>query len=732
MDSRREEYSRNDEITGNLENGLLCETCAQSLELDDARAGGVRTISPKNGKAVFSFPTRDYVNCVENGTQSEPRLVTLPLLPELSDECRFCCKVKAEFDKAYGPFDSWQSPMQQASFQVQYKWARKEDFFDHDGDTYDSLNKLELTLHHPSHKDKIVQFYVAASSLDPCREWLGITKIPLEEKSEFTERKAIVVQDWVNKCALNSECSRISEFFHSFFVPSRLLDIGSRDSNDNFIKLIDTETSDLLYDAPFLRYICLSYCWGKDGKLLRTTTENMKQYKERISIDSSMPLVFRDAISVTRKLGIRYLWIDALCIIQDGDHGQDWAEQSTMMGDVFAHAWMTIAAAVPSSCHESLFHPRYNNSIEVGFKSSINPKISGDLTIILTPCGSSLLNNDMQNSRWNSRGWVWQEQRLSQRLLVFGKYMLRLRCHSRDFTEDDEHHMYWLPTESAFFTDDLKHWSVIALEYSKRQLTNPGDRLAAISGFVKLLTKRNKHTGKQVKYLAGIWLSPDIPLGRQLLTIESAPSLSYYELLEKHANPQRYLAPSWSWVSFNASNYLRPRISDKISFKLADYNIEPLSRTSDATVAIKPGSSISLSGRLRNHPWTSVERDYAPKLELSEINGHKRCSITYFNRVADDQNERAPGARLNSSTRYFIDWIASSEDFGGRIIDSKLKIFLLYEDNKNSECSAQGLLLFPVEGNGSESLVYRRVGCFITYGPWNSSDWGKYFEVTII
>ncbi|KAF5870514.1 putative heterokaryon incompatibility protein [Botrytis fragariae] len=131
---------------------------------------------PKNGKAKLVFPTRNYH---PGGTSDEHRLVTPSLLPELSDECIFCCKIKTELSNAFRKSDSWQLSVEQTSSQVQYV----------------CLEKLELTLPRASYESKRVRFYVAVSSLDLCLEWPRIKKIPPEGESSFTKRKTTIVKD---------------------------------------------------------------------------------------------------------------------------------------------------------------------------------------------------------------------------------------------------------------------------------------------------------------------------------------------------------------------------------------------------------------------------------------------------------------------------------------------------------------------------------------------------------
>ncbi|KAF7941887.1 uncharacterized protein EAE97_006724 [Botrytis byssoidea] len=86
MDSRRQEYSGRDGITASTENDLLCETCAQSLKSDDAFPGSTLSTSPEDGKARLHSLTKKYQSYIVGSAQSEPRSVTLPLLPELSDD----------------------------------------------------------------------------------------------------------------------------------------------------------------------------------------------------------------------------------------------------------------------------------------------------------------------------------------------------------------------------------------------------------------------------------------------------------------------------------------------------------------------------------------------------------------------------------------------------------------------------------------------------------------------
>jgi hypothetical protein len=90
-------------------------------------------------------------------------------------------------------------------------------------------------------------------------------------------------------------------------------------------------------------YVALSHCWGTLGKHpLRTTTDNLQEHISGISW-STLPKTFQDALKITRELGIDYIWIDSLCIVQDSE--EDWRQESREMGLIYERARVTIAAA---------------------------------------------------------------------------------------------------------------------------------------------------------------------------------------------------------------------------------------------------------------------------------------------------------------------------------------------------------------------------------------------------
>lgn len=128
-------------------------------------------------------------------------------------------------------------------------------------------------------------------------------------------------------------------------MPSRVLDVG--DSEDsNIVRLI---VSTGLRGS----YATLSYCWG--GKHTGTTTKaTIAAHLKGINL-KELPTTFQDAIRVTRRLRTRFLWIDALCIIQDDLN--DWQQESAQMSTIFSHAYVTLAATSASDCQGGLLLP---------------------------------------------------------------------------------------------------------------------------------------------------------------------------------------------------------------------------------------------------------------------------------------------------------------------------------------------------------------------------------------
>lgn len=135
-------------------------------------------------------------------------------------------------------------------------------------------------------------------------------------------------RSWLSTCITEHTCASVTPSF----LPTRVLCIDGPDT----VRLLVTTNEIALY-------ACLSHCWGPQPRLvLRTTKATLESFRTRIPWDC-LPNTFRDAIDFTYHLGLRYLWIDSLCIVQDSI--EDWRREGSSMASIYNSAYVTLAAS---------------------------------------------------------------------------------------------------------------------------------------------------------------------------------------------------------------------------------------------------------------------------------------------------------------------------------------------------------------------------------------------------
>ncbi|KAF3762961.1 HET-domain-containing protein, partial [Cryphonectria parasitica EP155] len=337
-----------------------------------------------------------------------------------------------------------------------------------------------------------------------------------------------LAKTWLKDCiTTHSICQNHGHA--STFRPLRLIDVQQDDPNT--IRL-DTTTSD-----EHLQYVALSYCWGGDqlGKTLRA---NLDTRTEGFSLSDS-PATIRDAVSVTRQLGVRFIWIDSLCIVQDDDDDKN--IEITRMHDIYQHAAVTLSAARATSSQQ-------------GF---------------LNVCSPPLLMEPI-----HSRAWTMQEHVLSRRLLIFGTFGVRWTCSAGrqlDNTQENGNQINNLIAEfllgpnsktqygESTITPDT--WRDTVSNYSVRALTNPEDQLLAISAIATLHAAARPRD----RYLAGLWA--DSVAKGLLWNVRS---------VEKSSRSQDPQFPSWSWASVRAAVFFAATLSsaeERVTMRLVSYDI---------------------------------------------------------------------------------------------------------------------------------------------------------------
>jgi hypothetical protein len=150
---------------------------------------------------------------------------------------------------------------------------------------------------------------------------------------------------WLQDCLLSHEnCMRSSTLDELPVLPTRVIDA----TNPENCFLFET-------NGRRDNYLTLSYCWGQGERLL-TTKQCYEAFQQRLPMNDQMPRTFREAFTVTRALGYRYIWIDALCIIQDNP--QDLNKEMARMGDIYQNSTVTISAEKGPDTDSGLFASR--------------------------------------------------------------------------------------------------------------------------------------------------------------------------------------------------------------------------------------------------------------------------------------------------------------------------------------------------------------------------------------
>ncbi|KAH8601417.1 heterokaryon incompatibility protein-domain-containing protein, partial [Bisporella sp. PMI_857] len=351
-----------------------------------------------------------------------------------------------------------------------------------------------------------------------------------------------IASSWLHKCCnTHSKCPDGS----NVPLPSRLVAVGTETKGPRLV-LTEGQTG---------RYTALSHCWGGDVPL-KTTTKTIETFKESINLDN-LPLNFRDSIYITREIGLEYIWIDSLCIIQDSK--SDWEIQSENMGEIYARSLFTLSAtASPNVSHGILKTAvEYRPFKEQVFLKLYSRPSAGSVAIKCRDGEAETTNTLLNYAALSKRGWCLQENILPSRVLHYGKQQLYWQCQHGLQSADGipegkttwsvstyyEIQSYIHKSDSSdekakptFLSVKKCRENYLALisSYSDRQLTNDNDKFPAFGGLAAKFGEVFEG-----KYIAGIWTS----FWRECL-------LWYKDIsTAKHCVP--YRAPSWSWAVTN-------------------------------------------------------------------------------------------------------------------------------------------------------------------------------------
>ncbi|KAF4465672.1 HET-domain-containing [Fusarium albosuccineum] len=343
---------------------------------------------------------------------------------------------------------------------------------------------------------------VFASANDPASDHLRMRP---PNPSPGTEASFLKVKQWMDHCDTNHEACQSSS--RPTALPTRVLDVTLK---GGLVRLHPATPGQLG------RYTALSYCWGCP-QICETTKANVSARLGGFSA-SELSSSLQDAIRITRALGIPYLWVDAICIIQDDKNPtlticasrsqqaekgflQDWSDPDTGLWPTLIPLTYNLPSDQAKTADEAFDLPH---------------KATGTVWI---QDEDSYLTRKF-NDHLSRRAWCLQERVLSPRVVEYSRWPC-WRC-NRESKVD-------------LFTLNQLHgaWYKLLNEYTKRNISVSSDRLPAIGG---IASRISQITG--VKYVAGLW---ENNLLHDLMW-KCSPG-------EWKHRPETWRAPSWSWAS---------------------------------------------------------------------------------------------------------------------------------------------------------------------------------------
>ncbi|KAF4925691.1 hypothetical protein CGCVW01_v003441 [Colletotrichum viniferum] len=395
---------------------------------------------------------------------------------------------------------------------------------------------------------------------------------------------------WIETCCSNHQACNVEAAAEAWY-PTRLLDLSAPDLAFDTLRLI--VTSDEALECK-QRYTTLSHCWGS-AQFVQLKKSTYGQFRKRIQL-SDLPKTFREAVEVTRRLGIRYLWIDSLCILQDRDDLSDWLVEAALMHKVYSHSYCNISAAGSQDSSKGLF-----------FKRDSRLSLAADVTICAEGLGIGedyvdctiidleFWSHAVGQCPLNKRGWVLQERLLSPRVLHFGRDQLYWECRDHAAAECYPEGLpetlrngvpakfkrlnLAVPSSDADPEEAVdpfayhRIWNSIVRSYSDTHLTKASDKLIALSGIAKDFQTKINDT-----YVVGMWYST---LESSLLwhvsrqsQIDGSPSV----------RPELYRAPTFSWASIDGRINTAGPSKENLLIEVFDLHLDHVSQDTTGLV----------------------------------------------------------------------------------------------------------------------------------------------------
>lgn len=445
-----------------------------------------------------------------------------------------------------------------------------------------------------------------------------------------------IAKGWLNQCLLHhplcgAGSSPRQNSQEARFLPTRVIRILPEG-----IRLYTTTEA----ESDGFQYATLSHRWPLNAdSILQLTTDNIHQWHSHIEQDNKFSTAFKDAITVCKYLGIEYLWIDSLCILQRGDGGEDWQREAARMGAVYKYGLVNIAATSVVNGEEGL---------EQGFFRIRDPAIvspdiitascnydyqtrrdglMGDLVNVVQKGDAeptdyhvvpmSQFVDNVLDAPLNQRAWVMQERHLSPRILHFTSQQIFWECNksicSETYQKAEPIEFFQRPSRSKallgrVMADQLslpesptvrlqglptkfyELWYSLVGRYSCGGLTKTTDKLIAVSGIAREIAQCMG--ASQEDYTAGLWRQ-DLLYG---LLWKTPTIIGPGTCRVRPGKDEPYQAPSWSWASVNCPVTVNYRLHRTPHDTLAVVNTVHVKPKLEPLGEIRPGAFVKITG----------------------------------------------------------------------------------------------------------------------------------------
>ncbi|KAH8648340.1 heterokaryon incompatibility protein-domain-containing protein [Tricladium varicosporioides] len=579
-----------------------------------------------------------------------------------------------------------------------------------------SSRRLSLQLSAPGRYGypEIKGWSVFAFAGDPAAKIIGnrpIINHDIGSPASFT-----IAKQWMDDCTSNHSKCPDPKPGKPVMLPSRLIQVSSL-GEPEFASLRKTQGQRGYYCA-------LSYCWGMDQPF-KTKIDRYNEYIDKLPY-KKLPRTITDAFEVARNLGLQYIWIDSLCIIQDDTN--DVSREINEMKRIYENAMVTISVATPSQCNEGFLYKRQKIYELPNGPSRLPIRLDKDTTgtVLLAGVNSEEWEKATEPKRKasiNHRAWTLQESVLATRLLIFTDANMVWKCQDGfqpDFESappgayielDWSRHGRWLawaesigykfipgwvgfssrPRASISATDhNWVEWWFMLENYTAREVSKATDRLSAISAIAESFAP---FLGGKEGYRAGLWMN--------YLVFDLLWHTPSHRLIESRLIDPR--VPSWSWAAAKGP----------VRFEWGD--------------DLKPHATVIECSTTLEFNEASFGAVTSGKLHINGIVAE--VSIDMIQRELLDKERKVIGDAKFEIDGGFQQWTSSHEN--GQIVPAWCLIAAArhYRVGQSSETieekKACAVLLI---GSKSHFNCYRRVG----YAKFTLPSWWEQLERTTI